>query len=404
MKKIINLVILILSLSLSVGCSSNDKLKELTKEEKVEDFDYYINTMKDNYCNFDVFYNKFNIKYLDFYETLKEEIENSENNEEFYDIMNYSIDLLNDGHCNLINPSKIDWYRRIYNSKYQKDILNDEILIGKNKKLENYLNEDNKLNRVYKKVNDKISDYNRENIETKIIDEDIAYMKINSFGDFTNEDINKIKELYKEIDNYKDYIIDIRGNGGGNSLLWLKYIVNPIVNDTYESTTYELHKEVKITKDYYSSRSIDLKDIKEFLNKDILKKVKNIDDYKYYSEYNIKLPNESMGQVEEGSKAYNGNIYLLVDKETFSSSESVAVFCKNSGWAKVVGNGNSGGDGIGIDPPIFSLPNSGLVVKSTANKGLNKDGSSNLEEGTSLDLYMNSLDDLIEYVKKEEKS
>ncbi|WP_042274559.1 S41 family peptidase [[Clostridium] dakarense] len=403
MKKIISLVILILSLSLSVGCSSNDKLKELTKEEKVEDFDYYINTMKDNYCNFDVFYNKSNIEYLDFYEILKEEIENSDNNKEFYDIMNYSISLLNDGHTNLINPSNVDWYRRVYNSKYQEDILNDEIFTDKNKKWENYLNEDNKLNRVYKKVNDKVSDYNKDNIETKIIDEDIAYMKINSFLEFNKEDTDKIKDLYKTLDNYNNYIIDIRGNVGGNSLLWMNHIVKPIVNNTYESTTYELHKEGKITKDYYSSRGIDLKDIKKFPKKGILKKVKNIDDYKYYSEYNMKFTNKSIWEGGEDKKGYNGNIYLLVDKNSFSSSEAFAVFCKNSGWATVVGNQNSGGDGVGIDPIVFSLTNSGLVVRSTAGKGLNKDGSSNLEEGTSLDLYMNSLDDLIEYIKKEEK-
>lgn len=49
MKKIINLVMLILLLTLSVGCSSDKKLNELTKEEKVADFDYFINTMKNNY-------------------------------------------------------------------------------------------------------------------------------------------------------------------------------------------------------------------------------------------------------------------------------------------------------------------------------------------------------------------
>ncbi len=86
-----------------------------------------------------------------------------------------------------------------------------------------------------------------------------------------------------------------------------------------------------------------------------------------------------------------------MDKGSFSSSEGFAVFCKNSGWATVVGNENSGGDGIGVDPILFSLPNSGLVIRSTSQKGLNKDGSSNIQ-GTSLDLYMNSLDDLIEHI------
>lgn len=106
-----------------------------------------------------------------------------------------------------------------------------------------------------------------------------------------------------------------------------------------------------------------------------------------------------MYKIKQDEKGYSGNIYLLVDRGVFSSSEGFAIFCKDSGWAKVVGNENTGGDGVGIDPIVFKLPNSGLAVRSTAEKGLNKDGSSNLENGTSLDLYMNSLDDLINYIK-----
>ncbi|MDK2562380.1 S41 family peptidase [Romboutsia sedimentorum] len=116
--------------------------------------------MKDNYCNFGAFYNKFNIEYLDLYEILKGKIENSDNNKEFYDVMNFSISLLKDGHTNLAELSNID------------------------------------------------------NVEAKIINKDIAYLKINSFMKFTNEDAEKIKKLYKDIDNYNNFIIDIRGNGG----------------------------------------------------------------------------------------------------------------------------------------------------------------------------------------------
>lgn len=399
MRRLINLIVLVFLLSLSIGCSREDKLKELSKEEKVEDFNYYINTMKENYCNFDVFYNKYKIEYLDLYEVFKEEIENSSNNQDFYNIMNALINLLKDGHTNLISPSKIEWLRSGYEGTYQGDVLNDADLIDKNKKWENYLEENNNLQSLDKKVNEKIYENNRGNIETKIIDNKIAYIKINSFNEFIKEDIDKINELYKDINNYNDYIIDIRGNGGGNNQLWINHIVKPIVNNVYESATYELHKYGKITKDYYERRGRNLKDINEFPNKDMLKKVRNIEDYKYYTEYKLKISNESMYSGRQDKEGYNGNIYLLVDKGVFSSSEGFAIFCKDSGWAKVVGNENSGGDGVGVDPIVFKLPNSGLVVRSTTGKGLNKDGSSNLETGTSLDLYVNSLDDLIEYIK-----
>lgn len=296
-------------LALSVGCSSDKKLNELTKEEKVEDFDYFINTMKDNYCNFDAFYNKFNIEYLDLYEILKERIENSDGNKEFYDVINFSISLLKDDHTNLAEPSDIDWYKSVYNGTYQGDILNDEKVTSKNEAWKMYLNKFDNLNSVYKEFNEKASDSNIDNVETKIIDEDIAYLKIKSFMKFTNEDTEKIKKLYKDINNYNNYIIDIRGNRGGNSFLWGEHIVKPIVNDIYESTTYALHKYGKITNDYYSSKDINLKYMKKFPNKDMLKKVKNIDDYKYYSEYNLKFTNKSIWEGEK-TKMLTMEIYI----------------------------------------------------------------------------------------------
>ncbi|RDY27817.1 hypothetical protein CHL78_007365 [Romboutsia weinsteinii] len=83
-------------------------------EEKVEYFNHYVNIMKENYCNFDVFYNKYKTEYLDLYEVLKEEIENSNDNEEFYNIMGTSINLLGDGHTNLIEPNQVGWFRDAY--------------------------------------------------------------------------------------------------------------------------------------------------------------------------------------------------------------------------------------------------------------------------------------------------
>lgn len=399
MKRIINVIVLIFLLSLSIGCSREDTLKELTKEEKVEDFNYYINTMEDNYCNFDIFYNKYKTEYLDLYEIFKEEIENSNSNQEFYNIMSSLINLLEDGHTNLISPTQIDWLSSGYEGTYQGDILNDIDLIDKNKKWGIYLEENTNLQGLDKKVNEKIYENNMDNIETKLIDSKIAYIKINSFSEFTDSDIDKINELYEDINNYNDYIIDIRGNGGGNNQLWINYIVKPIVNNVYESTRYALHKDGDITKDYYKRRGTSLKDLNKFPDKDMLKKVSNIEDYKYYTEYNLEISNKSIFAGSQNKEGYNGNIYLLVDKGVFSSSEQLAIFCKDSGWAKVVGNENTGGDGVGIDPILFKLLNSGLIIRTTTNKGLNKDGSSNLEKATSLDLYVNSLDELVEYIK-----
>ena len=79
---------------------------------------------------------------------------------------------------------------------------------------------------------------------------------------------------------------------------------------------------------------------------------------------------------------FRGKIYLLVDYRVYSSSESFAAFCKDSGFATLVGE-TTGGDGIGIDPLFFSLPNSGIVIRFSSMMALNGDFTINEEVKTT---------------------
>ena len=101
---------------------------------------------------------------------------------------------------------------------------------------------------------------------------------------------------------------------------------------------------------------------------------------------------------------FDGKIYLLVDKGVYSSSESFAAFCKDSGLATLVGT-TTGGDGIGIDPLFFSLPNSGIVIRFSSLLALNGDGTINEEVQTPPDIEIDSAvgysyenDEAIQYV------
>ena len=82
---------------------------------------------------------------------------------------------------------------------------------------------------------------------------------------------------------------------------------------------------------------------------------------------------------------FKGNIYLLVDDSVYSSSETLASFCKETGLAKLVGT-KTGGDGIGIDPIQINLPNSGYVLRFPNNLGVTSSGSINELDKTSPDI------------------
>jgi C-terminal processing protease CtpA/Prc len=89
----------------------------------------------------------------------------------------------------------------------------------------------------------------------------------------------------------------------------------------------------------------------------------------------------------QNSVGYKGKVYLLVDDYVYSSSESFAAFSKASGFAELVGI-TTGGDGIGIDPCMLALPNSGLVVRFSLDMGINSDGTVNEKEHTKPSIYV----------------
>ncbi|MCG4564301.1 S41 family peptidase [Anaerosalibacter bizertensis] len=74
----------------------------------------------------------------------------------------------------------------------------------------------------------------------------------------------------------------------------------------------------------------------------------------------------------------------------YSAAEGFASFAKASGFATLVGE-RTGGDGIGIDPLFFSLPNSGLVVAFSSLLCLNPDYTINEEVQTTPDIEVNPM-------------
>lgn len=61
------------------------------------------------------------------------------------------------------------------------------------------------------------------------------------------------------------------------------------------------------------------------------------------------------------------------------------MFCKATGFATIVGE-NTKGDGGGSEIFRMKLPKSGLIMQFRTMHGLNPDGSSNVEFGTSPDV------------------
>lgn len=406
-KKVILLLIILIAITLIRFRHLNVDNKTLTVEEKLEDFEFMVKHLDENYCNMDMFYHKNGIKYESLIKDFKKAIEKTSTDIEFYNLLNFSLKILEDDHVGILYPQVYREFRELESMKelpYLYNILNDSEVKEKYIYWSNLLGDTPNIQLLARDIgNKKEKKIENKNVNVNIIDKNIAYMKIESFYDpnFTQKDINTISKFYKNIDSYENLIIDIRGNGGGSSRIWMDYIVAPIINKPYISTSYSLHKAGELSMEYYESRgtSNNLKSITQFPKKELLYDLQNVEKFKYFMEFNYRV-NPSDNRLSYKPDAFRGNIYLLVDDKVFSSAEAFTVFAKNSNWATIVGT-NTKGDGIGIDPIFLKLPNSKLIVRFTTEKGLNQDGRNNSEFGTTPDLEIDNLGYLVDYINNQ---
>lgn len=216
------------------------------------------------------------------------------------------------------------------------------------------------------------------NVTSKILEEGkTAYLQIHSFSDsFIDIDAPQIARFFQKIQNYKYCILDIRGNGGGNTVYWCDNLVSSNLRKSCSYNTYQLVRGNK-AKEYLKTAGYTLSPISEF------PKLPNTNpDDLAQMQYFIRNTQSCQPQ---GKPVFKGKFYLLTDGRVYSSAEAFAIFCKDTGFATLVGE-TTGGDGVGCDPLIFALPNSGVCFRFSAALGLNPDGGSNEEFGTAPDI------------------
>lgn len=370
------LLVFILSLTFKTIGVVNDKFTPLTKEEKIADFHYLYNILKKNYPLFWVLKRKSNYDWLSHREEFEEMIKATKDNIEFYDRLSYIVSKLNNGHTSVIKPRSYIYYTKyLYSSnKIYKpwfEILNNEKSKVFYKNLFNY-----------QVKNGEIKNYpEKENVDIKIIkNNEIAYVKIHSFeNQYIEKDANILNKFWREIQNYLYLIIDIRGNGGGSNDYWVHNIVGDInYRKNVRLTKYQIYRGGEYSKAFIKAISDDKLDPIEKLPSELNYPPEIKNKFKFFSEGFIEF-----GGL--GSVPFHGKIYVLINSKVFSSAELFSVFCKQSGWAILVGE-QTDGNGIGNDPIFVALPNSGIIIRFPMQMGLNSDGRSNEEFPTTPDI------------------
>lgn len=204
-------------------------------------------------------------------------------------------------------------------------------------------------------------------------------------------DYKTIKSYLERIKKYSTLIIDIRGNGGRDSKYWTDFLMPLIVKREYSQKYYSFIKEGDLLKNivrhynfkkYTDKSKIDIKFPKETLE--------TLDSFSYFTTDTLQvIPHKD-------SIKFKGEIYLLVDRNVFSSSEMLAFFAKETKIATLIGE-RTAGDGIGTDPMLIDLPNSGFVLRFTKEMGVTEMGSINELDKTEPNIVLPNLEKKIKF-------
>ncbi len=361
----------------------------LSKEDYIEDFNFAYNTLKEHYPFFEVNKKLYGIDWLANKEKYEAYIAESKNDADFFIRMTYVLGELHNWHTHLM-PTELGidyyisykyypifWWRHDIAKMYEKDNVRRRYNIN-NETVKKYVAEnmksDDEVNKTYSK-----------NLMTEnIIKDKLAYIRIKSLiGDqYINQDKDIIINYLNEIKDYPFLIIDIRGNGGGDSGYWQNFLLPKIVDKKYETKNYLFIKSGELYEKIFRQERFD-NDIKTFLdnssfNDDVKKILSNFDGY---TTWNMSV------EPSEGSIHFKGKIYLLVDNGVYSSAEMLASFCKETKLATLVGS-RTAGDGIGFDPMQVDLPNTAFVMRFSNVMGVTESGSINELDQTVPDIIV----------------
>ena len=214
--------------------------------------------------------------------------------------------------------------------------------------------------------------------------EDIPYLSIPTFGGWTEDTYEGIAAFLNENSGQDHLIIDICGNGGGDTLAWTQGIVAPLIT---EELTYNMLLGAK-------TGALNLAMVPFLNNPEEAFHVYRDDSWKKdfplivdgsFQEVDLLLRSTSSISPSNSTHATFKKIWVLIDQGNYSAADNFAYFCKETGFATLVGT-TTRGNGIGFQPAAMALPYSGLMIYYEQYLSYNPDGTCNGTRGTLPDI------------------
>ena len=376
---------------------------DITREQRLEDFAYLYQTLKENYPYFHVVQRMTGKDMEKLYQEYQEKVRTCDTDAKFFVILDQftrAAEMI--GHLSTISPLDYPWLKEAY-SEPSGDGYEDG---SRMKRIgEAYTNVRTafcyeKMDEVFWPVFDEVMEYydsleedssqpesvpeNRDdpqepsNVETQILEPGkTAYIKINSFDMAGYEQDKKVLfDFYGQVKDYPHVIFDLSENGGGGMSYFDDLIAAPNIDKTLSTDVYMFMKAGD-----YNGKFIDFSEFQPISEAPSLPRMNQED----FAGFDLYMPLTYQVEPLSSEKMLNGKLWMLVSENVFSSSEYAAMFTKATGFAELVGTTTSG-DGIGIDPNPIVLPHSGFLVRYSPIYGVTPDGASSQEFGTEPDI------------------
>lgn len=212
-----------------------------------------------------------------------------------------------------------------------------------------------------------------------------AYIRLPSF--YSSELLEQGVPLAQFLEFHPDVnhvIFDITGNAGGYTNIWMNHLVSAFP----ETVQWECTSYIRVTDpiawmyegyDGYEEITIEPIDPKE---KGMPEWVSEL-QMTHKGIYRLTFPLQDFAGEKVSRQVRR---WLLVDGNDASAADVFARFCKDTGWATVVGS-RTKGDGFhyAYAPSMVRLNHTGLLFCFFPESAANEDGTLNIQQGTAPD-------------------
>ena len=345
---------------------------ELTREQFLEDFDYLITALEENFPSFGIIYRRNGVDMLELVPELRERILDESIEWDYLPFWN----MLRSDFFRHAFPVGHLWLRghTYYSHNQQRSFLRSPVNTYFGNRLAGSMTSNDYLI---------IREHNRERfgtekllMVTQILEEEhIAYIRMphmmGAGGGVPNPVfVQVVDSFYSQLESFEHLILDLRGHTGGWPAIFTRLLISPLIDYPIETTFYHFFMAGEYNSRFlrglpstiFSQRQpFQIQDLEHIFPHNSLSEAV-LEDLSHMDYHMTRLV--SVFPHPERRAPFDGKVWILTDSNNFSGTQELAAFFHQTGFATLVGQttGGMAADGI-LSSNFITLPNTTFRVR-----------------------------------------